>query len=185
MSEENVEIVRARVNLTDHPRRRLEERLGLRFPRLRALAAARALALRPQSSVRQAVLRRAVQIGHDAANRMDYEAMFMWYAPDCDSTFPSQLAVLGEPGTRGLDERVRFEQRWRTEWGAFKYDPDEMVDLGDRLLVLGIMRGSGPSSGVGVDTEWAVLFDLGRGQATREQVFFSHAEALKAAGLSE
>jgi hypothetical protein len=71
------------------------------------------------------------------------------------------------------------------EWGDFRYQPDQMIDLGDRILLLGRMIGSGPSSGVGVDSEWADLCMLANGQVIREQVFFDRVEALTAAGLAE
>jgi hypothetical protein len=58
-------------------------------------------------------------------------------------------------------------------------------DLGDRLLLIGRISSSGLSSGAALDTHFANLFTISAGLVIREQVFFSHAEALEAAGLSD
>ena len=185
MSEENVEIVRQPIELAAHSRRRLEERFALRYPGVFALGARMAWRLHPRSSLRRALLRRSVRLGFEAANRGDHEATFLLYHPDCESTFASQLATLGERGTRGRDERRRWQERWRAEWGEFRFEPDEVIDLEDRQLVVGRISGSGLSSGAAVDSEWAALFTSSAGRVIREQIFVDHAEALEAAGLSE
>jgi hypothetical protein len=60
-----------------------------------------------------------------------------------------------------------------------------MLDLGERVLFVGRIEGTGLSSGAAVDTDWAVLYTLSEGQLIREQPFFDHREAFKAAGLGE
>ena len=184
MSEENVEIVRQRVSLRARPRPSLDERLALRFPAAVVAMTRLVWRLPPRSRLRQAVLRRYSAVGLDAANREKYE-VFALYHEACESIFPRQLAALGDSGTRGREERIRFEKRWRGEWGEFRYVPDELVDLGERVLILGRLEGSGAGSGALVDSEWAVLFTIPTGQIVRERVFFDREEAIEAAGLSE
>jgi hypothetical protein len=60
-----------------------------------------------------------------------------------------------------------------------------MLDLGDRLLFVGRIKGSGLSSGAGFETAWANLLTLSAGRVIREEPFFDHREALEAAGLRE
>jgi hypothetical protein len=60
-----------------------------------------------------------------------------------------------------------------------------LIDLGDRLLILGRVKGSGLRSGAPFDDQWANLLTISAGRVIREQPFFSHHEALDAAGLSE
>ena len=60
-----------------------------------------------------------------------------------------------------------------------------MIDLGDRVLCLGRMKGTGASSGAAFDTEVAYLFTVSAGRIVREQDFRSHEEALEAAGLQD
>jgi ketosteroid isomerase-like protein len=161
--------------------RRIEERLGLRFPRLLALVTRAWWRLPPHSRLRQALIRRTVQLGVEAANRQDYEAAFGLYDAGIELLVPPALVGMGfEPVVRGRAERARFEQRWRTEWGQFSYVTEEIRDLGTGVLVIGRMRGSGPSSGAAFDSEWADLFTISGGRVVREQVWLDHAEALGA-----
>ena len=185
MSRDNVEVLRQRVTVSAKPRRRLEERLALRFPRVLALAANAIWTLPPRSRLRQVVLRRALQVGLEAANRADWGATFLLYHPGCESTFPPQLATLGEPGTRGVGERIRWQRSWSGEWGGFRFDPQTFIDLGNRHLVVGHIEGSGSKSGAAAKSEWAALYTSSAGRVIREQIFLDRDQALKAAGLSE
>jgi hypothetical protein len=69
--------------------------------------------------------------------------------------------------------------------GRFRYEPDELRDLGDRLLVIGRIRTSGASSGAATDSDFANVFTLSAGRVISEHVYFNRAEALEAVGLSE
>jgi ketosteroid isomerase-like protein len=80
---------------------------------------------------------------------------------------------------------MQAQRRWIDEWGVFRFEPDELIDLGDRLLMVGRMKGSGLSSGAVTTNEWALLVTVSAGRVIREQVFFDHAHALEAAGLQE
>jgi SnoaL-like protein len=130
--------------------------------------------------------RRAIE----AANRRDYDVAFAAFHQHFEAhppLAPLAAAVLGGfPATiHSRDERIRLEGKWREDWGEFRYEPDQLIDVGDRLLLLGRMVGSGPNSGADVQSEWADLFTIENGQVVREQVFFSRAEALAAAGLGD
>jgi ketosteroid isomerase-like protein len=186
LSEQKVDVVRQPLTLSAHPRRRLEERLALQFPRALSLFVRAVWRLPPRSRLRQAYLRRAVQVGFEALNRDDVEAAFAIYHPEVELELPKEFVGLGlDPPDRGREERVSFERRWNAEWGKLRYEFEEIIDLGDRLLVIGRFEGSGPSSGAGFDNEFAEIFTISAGRVIREQAFFDHAEALEAAGLSE
>jgi ketosteroid isomerase-like protein len=179
--------VRQRIALAEQPRRgrHIDEVLMLRFPRLLSSTASATWRLPQRSRLRQAMLRRIVRLGIEASNRKDHEATFMLYHPDCACIFPPQMSSVGEPGVRGREARIAWEREWRTEWGDFHYVPEGIIDLGDGLLVVGRLEGSGVASGAAVDTDWAVLYAVLNGLAVREQVFFDREEAFAAAGLRE
>jgi ketosteroid isomerase-like protein len=61
----------------------------------------------------------------------------------------------------------------------------ELRDLGDRVLVLGQVRGRGRMSGAEVDGRWAWIVELREGKAARLRGFLDHCKALEAAGLRE
>ena len=151
MSQKKVDAVRQPLGLTTHSRRRLVERLGLRFPDALAFVAAVAWRLPARSRLRQAVVRRAMRLSIEAANRGDYAAAFALLHPDCESTLPPQAVAVGEPGTHGPDERADFERRWHAEWGEMRYVPEELIHLGDRVLLVGRITGSGRGSGAPAD----------------------------------
>ena len=69
--------------------------------------------------------------------------------------------------------------------GDFQQEAKEVIDLGDRLLLLGWMRGTGVGSGAEFESELAYLIQIERHRLHRERFFRSHAEALEAAGLSD
>ena len=186
MPQAGSQAVRHPLTLAADSRRRLDERLVLRFPSIKGLVARVWSSLPPRSRLRQAIVRRFVRQGFEAANRRDYEATFAFYDRDIEFTPPTGLVGLGAQATyRGVEARIRFEQNWRAEWGDFRYEPDEFTDLGDRFLAIGRIRSSGLTSGAATDTDYANLFTLSNGRVIREQVFFDHADALQAAGLSE
>jgi ketosteroid isomerase-like protein len=185
MPDETVEAVRTPMTRTVHGRRRLEERLALRFPRLRNLVTGAIWRL-PSSKMRRALVRRSVRTAWEAFNRGDLDAAFLLYHPDCESTYPPELATIGlGAGTHGLEERMRSQQRALDEWAEFRFEPKELIDFGDgRLLTAGHMKGTGLSSGATVDSEWSALVTTVNGRVIREQIYVNHPEALQAAGLS-
>jgi ketosteroid isomerase-like protein len=142
--------------------------------------------LPPRSRLRKVVLRRFAQLGLEALNRRDYEAVFkLLYHPDAELTvFPEFVALGFEPVYRGLDARIGFHERWDAEWGDFWFEPEELIDLGDRVVVAGYMKGTGLSSGAAVDTVWASVCMLSSGRVRHELAFLDRGEALRAAGLA-
>ena len=187
MSEENVEPIRQPIALGMRSRRRLEERVALRYPRMTAFLAAAIWRLPRRSRLRRAVLKRAVVTCWEAMNRVDLEAGLALYDPDVDSIVDPDMTALGFDETvRGRERRLHNLRQVYAEFHEFRFDPDELIDLGnDRLLVVGRMKGSGRSSGVPFDAEWANLWTISAGRVIRDHVFRDRAKALKAAGLSE
>jgi ketosteroid isomerase-like protein len=187
MSQRKVEVVRQPIALKDRPRRGLEERMYLRFPSVVAVVTRALWRLPPRSRPRRAFILRGTQLGFAALNRGDFEASFLLYHPDVEFITPPRLAGLGfEPVFRGRAGRIQFQQRWMAEWGEMRFEPEEVLDLGDRLLYLGGVKGSGLSSGAGFESDnWAALLTVSAGRILREQPFFDRREALEAAGLSE
>ena len=186
MPQAGSEVVRHTLTLAADSRRHLDERVVLRFPYVKVLVARVWWNRPPRSRLRQAIVRRFVRQGFEAANRGDYEVTFAFYDRDVEFIPPTGLVGLGDQASyRGLEARMRYEQNWRAEWGDFRYEPDEFRDLGDRFLAIGRIRSSGFTSGAATDTDFANLFTLSAGRVIREQVFFNRADALEAAGLSE
>ena len=187
MSEENVEVVRQRVAVGTHSRRRLGERVALRFPRLLSLAIRAGVRLPPRSQLRQRLLRRAIQLACEATNRGDFEVAFaMVTSPRYEAIPPQELISLGfDPVYRGREGRIRYHEAWLAELGDYRLEAEQIIDKGHRVLVLARAKGTGLSSEAAFDDEVAMLFTVEDGQVVREENFRSHTQALEAAGLSE
>src|SRR5437660_12837635 len=110
MLQENREIVRQPIAVGVQSRRRLEERLALRFPRALARMSRAVLRLRPRSRLRHAMLRRVTQLGFEAINRGDFEAAFALYHPEIEVIEPAEGVGLGlDPVPRGREGRIRVQ----------------------------------------------------------------------------
>lgn len=187
MSEQSVEAVRyPALTARRSSSRRLPERLALRFPRPAAFLVRGVQRLPARSRLRQGLIRYVIRQGVEALNRGDFDAVFGFYDRDCEFTVPPSFRSLGLEGTNGRSARISFQRLWVAEWVEFRFEPEEIVDLGDghRLLLSGRIKGSGLSSGAAFGSEWAALLTVSAGWVAREQVFFDHAEARQAAGLS-
>jgi ketosteroid isomerase-like protein len=192
MSQENVEAVRQRLSLRERSARRrtLVQRLAVRVPLFAQLGMRLIARLSPTSRLRQALLLRAVQDGFEASNRGDLEVVVMGYHPNVELQQPPGVGDYGElgfqPTYRGHQGYREFQAHWLSAWDEVLLEPQELIDLGDRFLVL--IRGTvrGQASGVSVTQSMAVLYTFHtNGRIIREQRYLDQAEALDAVGLSE
>jgi ketosteroid isomerase-like protein len=178
------EVERQRFDLRETTRRRWDERLLLRFPKL-GYALVRTTTRRPPGSrLRRSLLRHAFERALEAANRGDYEAAFALIPPDYEAYPHPDLVGLGfQRVYRGPEERLRFQEEWIEVVGDFKQESGEMIDTGEQLLVLSQMKGAGIGSGAQFESELAYLLTISDGRLAREDSFPSHAEAFEAARL--
>jgi ketosteroid isomerase-like protein len=97
----------------------------------------------------------------------------------------------GIPGIgvfRGYDEiRSFFEDDWfqTFPFEEWEIEVEELIDLGDKVLVISRQRGRGVTSGVGAELEQAHIVTLRDGQVVRAESYLDRAKARKAAGLRE
>ena len=69
-------------------------------------------------------------------------------------------------------------------WGTeTRFQPTELIDLGDRFVVLADAPLRAQGSGVPLTLEFAYVTTLKDGLIARQQEFHDHAEALIAAGV--
>jgi ketosteroid isomerase-like protein len=190
MSPENLQPVRLKLSYRDRSTRTLEERLAVRYPGFVDLWARMIALLPPTSRLRQALLARTVQNGLAAYDRGDIEAIILAFHPDAEFQAPpdhGREGILGfKPSYRGHHGYREFNADWRSAWEALRVEPQELIDLGDRLLLLARMTGLGRGSRVSITQNVAILQTLNSGgKIIREQRFFNHSEALTAVGLAE
>jgi hypothetical protein len=119
--------------------------------------------------------------GWRATSRQDFELVAVRYAPDARLEFDPDFEGVGFAGPFGsiLERERAFQQ----EWQRFDAVPQTVIDLGDRVVVLGTVSLTGRASGVELESEVAQLITLRRGLAARDQIFLSWERGLRAAGL--
>jgi ketosteroid isomerase-like protein len=90
-----------------------------------------------------------------------------------------------EPGPYvGREAAVRFHEQLRDTWVAYTVVPvSDFIHAGDRVAVRYIWHGAG--HGPDMKMELTIVFAVREGGVVSQQFFWDHAEALKAAGVSE
>jgi len=77
----------------------------------------------------------------------------------------------------------RWFARWLGAWENYTARVEELIDAGDRVVVVHHERGRGRGSGVEVDNRSANVFDVSCGKIVRRRPFPDRSQALDAVGL--
>ena len=85
---------------------------------------------------------------------------------------------------RGADAARQWWREWYAAWEALRFDYD-VVDAGDRVVLLLDVRLRGRSTGIEVPAKFAWTSTFRDGLVVHLKLHASHPEALEAAGLSE
>jgi ketosteroid isomerase-like protein len=123
--------------------------------------------------------------GWAAWSRGDYDLMLVRYAPDCQ--VEPYRAMVGVGGMRtsydghaGLRE---LAADLREAWERIELIPQEIVDAGNPVVILGDVRLRARGSGVEFESPIGSVLWSERGMATLERDFGDWDEALRAAGI--
>jgi uncharacterized protein len=117
-------------------------------------------------------------------NRGDYEPTLEALDPEIEWQVPPGI-VIGQEVYRGREEVQRGFAEWLAAWDTYRFEPKEMLDHGDHVLVGGMQIGRGRGSGVEVRLSTFSVFTLRDGKVTRHRAFRDRTDALEAAGLRE
>ncbi len=121
----------------------------------------------------------------DAYNRRDVDGPFAELATPDFEWYPALNRALDGGGYHGREGVEKFTADTIENWEELQIIAEEFRDLGDRVVVLGRMKGRGKGSGVPVDQPFASIFDFRGDRIRRNRVYLDHAEGLRVAGLSE
>jgi ketosteroid isomerase-like protein len=119
-----------------------------------------------------------------AVHRRDVDGLAGVTTPDLE-WFPVFAAHVEGDVYRGRDGIARFLGEVDETWEEFRPVVAEYRDLGDRVLGLGRLKTRGRGSGVPIDSPWGGVYDFRDGRVSRIRTYLDHAEALRAAGLSD
>jgi ketosteroid isomerase-like protein len=181
------DVVRKPLQVPERSSRTLDQRIAIRFPQLSAASLRLVASLPPSSRLRQAVLWRAIRLAVEAYNRRDLAAVSTGFHPELEY-YPYRQFVeagLAEPCYRGPAGYRRYIEATYDVWGTeVRLYPTELIDLGDRLVLLADMPMRALGSGIPLAETYATVATLKDGAVIRQQDFLDQAEALEVVGLA-
>jgi len=190
--EEHVEVVHGvRIPLSPlshraSQRRSLDEQLRVRSPAIFRRLANAFMRLPPRARLRRLLIARGIQRAYAAGNRRDFDLLLVGMDPGSYEYRPSDDLLPPDLETvfYGHEGYLKLWRYWLDAFEDIRWDPEEILDLGDKLLVTTQQRGHGSGSGVAVSKPVFQLFTLRRGLVARQEDFLDRSKALEAAGLS-
>jgi ketosteroid isomerase-like protein len=88
---------------------------------------------------------------------------------------------LPDPQTsHGPDGVLQMHEDWTTSFGEFEMEMVELAEVGDRVVVELIQRGTGLASGAEVAGRFWFVYTIEDGKITRQDVYASRAQAHEA-----
>jgi ketosteroid isomerase-like protein len=123
----------------------------------------------------------------EAYNRRDLDAVAIGMHPDLEY-YPYREFVeagLAEPCYHGPSGYKAYISGTDDVWAdEVRLEPTEVIDLGDRFVLLANMPMRAQASGVALAETYACISTLKDGRIIRQQDFLDQNEALEAVGLS-
>jgi hypothetical protein len=86
---------------------------------------------------------------------------------------------------RGHSGYSKYMADWLSTWGEYEWKSRELIDLGDRIVVLASIVGHGHGSGAPIGQTLSAVWTLKDGEVVRHEECLSDAEALETVGLQE
>jgi ketosteroid isomerase-like protein len=116
-----------------------------------------------------------------AANRRDFDLIRAVHDPEHEYLPSSDLMPPDlEPVFHGHEGYLRLWRYWLDAFEDIRWDPEEMLDVGTKVLVTTHQVGHGSGSGVAVSEPVFQLFTFRRGLVVRQEDFLDRSQALEA-----
>ena len=108
--------------------------------------------------------------------RGDYDAALPAFAHDVE-------VITSLERFRGPAGVVQEARRWEEMWSDYRFSVEDLVDSGDRVVLLYHQIGKAKESGVEVEERAAWVYTVHDGKIARVEMFQDRAAALRAAGV--
>jgi ketosteroid isomerase-like protein len=118
--------------------------------------------------------------GFDAFNEGDIDTVKETFHEDVTWQGPNTQEVPGGGKTEGLEDVLKMFGEIQEEWENFQATPDEFIDAGDTVIVLGHVTGKHQESGNELKTPFVHVWRMDDGKAKRVQALLDTAEVLEA-----
>src|SRR5947209_5807752 len=120
---------------------------------------------------------------YEDANRGDFDAAIEYFAPEIEIHLAG-LFLDVEPVHRGREALRKFVQRGTEAWDDISIEPDRMIDMGARVLVLAHFHVKG-RDGIEAQRPIAHLWTMQNGQAVQMEAYSDQQAALEAVGQAK
>ncbi len=123
---------------------------------------------------------------HPFLERRDWGAMADLFDPNVEVHGTVGGIGEGQVVARGLDQISKVIEAEDNEiWDQHRWEIQEVIDAGDRVVVLQREYQRGKGSGVELVIDTATILDLRDGRVMRMQGYVKQADALATVGLSD
>lgn len=95
------------------------------------------------------------------------------------STLPGAASAIG------IDAVQRYMESFAKYWDEIRFEPQEYIDAGERVVVVARLIGRGKTSGIAVERIWAYVWTVRGQKILRMDGYSSREEALKAVGPAQ
>jgi len=79
----------------------------------------------------------------------------------------------------------RWLENWDIAWAQYSIAPEEFLDAGERVVSVFRMKATGRGSGVPVERQDAIVWEVRDGKVMRLDYYNDRGQALEAAGIEE
>ena len=86
---------------------------------------------------------------------------------------------------RGLDGLARWGADWEASWDSWRWEPEEFIDAGERVVAVLRVFAKGRGRGVNVERVDGAVWTFRDGKCIRLDYYGSKAAAVEAVGLPE
>ena len=119
-----------------------------------------------------------------AFNRGDLDGWLEYLTDDID--YRAAEGALDDRGPiHGKDALRAHVQDWLDTFDDFRQEPIEVIDAEDKVILVIRITGRAKLSGVDTELTYAAVYTIRDGRVAVGREYFTRAEALQAAGLSE
>jgi hypothetical protein len=163
--------------------RSFEERVMLAMPTALLRVLQRRFArLPPGSQLRRRGLKRLTTLGWAAGSREDYELPLLSFEPDVEIVAAEGARTLGLAETyHGHEGFLDAARDYRQDMAEVRVEPEQIIDLGDRVALRATWIAVGRSGGVAIrQTRGFIFYYSPRGLVARWENYLTWEETLAA-----
>jgi ketosteroid isomerase-like protein len=119
----------------------------------------------------------------DAFAAGDSDTVSALVVPEVEWDFTHADTWLEEKIYRGYEGIAEFFANWIGEWDDYRFEVEDIIDAGDRVVAIVRDEGRGKSSGIKLERRHAEVWSVRDEKVIRIELYDHKAEALAAVGL--